>query len=79
MKIKILGTGCNSCKLLEENVRTAIRELGIDAEVIKVDDFMDIMAFHVAKTPGLVIDDEVITTGRLLSVTEVKEILTKNQ
>jgi small redox-active disulfide protein 2 len=79
MQIKILGTGCTRCKLLEINVITAVEELGLEAEVKKVEDIMDIMAYQIPNTPGLVIDDEVITAGRILSVSQIKEILIKEQ
>lgn len=53
MVIKVLGSGCANCKRLEENVKTAVKELGIDATIEKVSDFKDILAYGVMKTPVL--------------------------
>lgn len=71
MVIKILGTGCPSCKTLEENVRKAVDEAGIAAEVIKVTDLNDIMNYGVMFTPALVIDEEVKSFGKVLSSDEI--------
>ena len=79
MKIKILGTGCPNCKILERNVREAVSELDIDADISKVEDIVEIMKYYIAKTPGLVIDEKVVSWGKLLSVKEVKELLIKSE
>lgn len=78
MNIKILGPGCAKCQTLDKNVREAVSELGIPAEITKVEDIMEIMGYNVITTPGLVIDEKVVSSGRLLSVKQLKEILTKN-
>jgi len=78
MNIKILGTGCSKCQTLDKNVREAVNELELEAEISKVEDIMEIMGYHVINTPGLVIDEKVVSAGRLLSVKQLKEILTKN-
>ncbi len=65
MKIKILGTGCAKCKQLEALARDAVAELKIDAEIIKVSDLKDIMAYPITMTPALVIDDKVVFSGRV--------------
>jgi small redox-active disulfide protein 2 len=75
MKIQILGTGCPKCKTLEENARAAVEQLGVDVELEKVTDINDIMTFGVMVTPGLAIDGEVKSTGRVLSVDQIKELL----
>jgi small redox-active disulfide protein 2 len=75
MKIHILGTGCPKCKKLEENALVAARELGLDFELEKVTEINEIMKFGVMMTPGLVIDGEVKSTGKLLSVEEVRNLL----
>lgn len=76
MEIKILGTGCSKCTKLEENVRAAVSELGIDAKVEKVEDLVQIMRYGVMSTPGLVIDDAVKSVGKVLSVEDIRKLLT---
>jgi small redox-active disulfide protein 2 len=75
MIIKVLGTGCSKCDKLVENVRKAIKESGVRAEVIKVEDFKEIMSYKVMSTPALVVDDVVKIKGRVASVAEIKAIL----
>lgn len=75
MIIKVLGTGCSKCKKQMENVKTAIEESGTEAEVIKVEDFKEIMGYKVMSTPALVIDDVVKIKGRVASVAEIKAML----
>lgn len=77
MEIKVLGTGCPKCKSLEKATRDAVSELGIDASVTKEEDIMKIMGYGVMRTPGLVVNEKVVASGRLLSVNEIKEILTE--
>jgi len=79
MEIKVLGTGCAKCKSLEKLTNEAIAELGITAEVEKVEDILKIMQFGVMSTPALVIDKKVMFSGRLPSAAELKEIILKNQ
>jgi len=73
--IKILGTGCPKCKTLEQSVRRVVAENQIDAEITKVEDIMDIMNYGVMRTPGLVVDDKVVVSGRLPSAEEIKNFL----
>lgn len=75
LKIEVLGPGCPRCRTLEENVRAAVRELGVDAEIAKVSDIAEIAVRGVLMTPGLAIDGQNVATGRLLSVNQVKKIL----
>lgn len=75
MTIKVLGMGCAKCTKLEENVKAAIVETGVEAQVEKVEDISKIMAYGVMSTPGLVVDERVVSKGKLLSVEEVKKIL----
>jgi small redox-active disulfide protein 2 len=77
MKIQVFGPGCSKCVKLAENVKTAIRELGIDADVEKVSDMLKIMEQGVMLTPGLVIDGKTESSGKALSVEQVKELLGK--
>jgi len=78
MLIKILGTGCAKCKKLEENTRTAIAALGMEASLEKVTDLDRIMDYGVMITPALVIDEKVVASGKLLTVDEIKELLKAN-
>lgn len=75
MKIEILGTGCTKCKVLEEVVKKAVAKAGGFHQVVKVDDIMEIMNYNVVSTPGLVIDGEVKSTGKVLSVDEVVKMI----
>lgn len=77
MEIKVLGTGCASCKALYETVKQAVAELGIEATVIKEEDLMQIMNYNVMSMPGLVINEKVVSAGKKLSVADVKVLLTK--
>lgn len=77
MEIIVLGTGCAGCKALHETVKQAVAELGIAAEVVKEEDIMNIISYHVMKLPGLVVDGKVVSAGRKLSLPEVKELLTR--
>ncbi|MEK8210349.1 thioredoxin family protein [Paenibacillus sp. FSL L8-0696] len=75
MIIKILGTGCTNCKKLEAHAREALKELGIDATVEKVEDIQGIMAYGVMNTPALVVDEQIKVTGRVPSVNDIKQYL----
>ena len=75
MEIKILGTGCANCKNLETATRKAVEELGVEATVVKEEDIMKIMGYGIMRTPGLVIDEKVVLSGRVPSVSEIKEII----
>ncbi len=78
VKIEILGTGCSKCTVLERNVRQAVEELGMNAEIRKVEDVMDIVSYGVMATPALVIDGNVASAGRLLNPEEIKAVLQKS-
>ena len=69
--IKILGPGCANCRKLEEMARQAVAGLGLEAAVEKVSDVEVLMAYDVYSTPGLVIDDQVVCSGRIPSSTEL--------
>lgn len=75
MDIKILGSGCTNCKNLEINTRTALDQLGLTVEIDKVTDPGEIVAWGVMSTPALVIDDEVVLSGRVPSPDQIKELL----
>ena len=76
MIIKILGPGCNNCKNLERATREALDQLGLDATVEKVDDYPAIMGYGIMATPGLVVDDKVLVSGRVPKPAEIKQLLT---
>lgn len=71
LNIKVLGSGCPNCKKLEAVAREAVEQLGIEAEIIKVTDYKDIMTYDILSTPGLVINEQVASYGRIPSVAEV--------
>lgn len=75
MVIKILGPGCANCQKLEALAKRVVDELGIDADIVKVSDYPEIMAFGIMSTPGLVVDEEVKLAGRVPSYDEVKRVL----
>ena len=75
MKIQILGTGCPKCKTLFANAEEAVKALGIEAQIEKVEKITDIMAFGVMSTPALAVDGEVKSAGKVLDVEEVKRLL----
>lgn len=75
MKIKILGGGCANCKKLEENTVLAVKELNLEADIEEVKDIETIIDYGVMKTPALVIDEKVKSSGRVLGVEEIKKIL----
>lgn len=75
MEIKILGTGCDKCKKLEANAKEAIRELGIEASIEKIEDLVQIMKYGVMSTPGFVINDKVKAVGKVLKVEEIKKLM----
>ena len=71
LTVKVLGTGCPKCKKLEELARSAVAEMAIEADVQKVTDIASIMDYDVLVTPGLVINETVVSSGRLPSVAEI--------
>ncbi|WP_292384833.1 thioredoxin family protein [Methanoculleus sp. UBA430] len=75
MKVEVLGTGCARCKRLAKNVEAAIKDLGIEAELVKVDDITEIMDRGVMLTPALAVDGELKVSGRVADVKEIKELL----
>ena len=76
MEIKVLGTGCSGCKALHSTVLDVVKELGLNAEVKKVEDMTKIMEYNVMSLPALVIDGKVVAKGKL-SHEQVKQYLSK--
>lgn len=75
VNIKILGSGCANCVNLERVTREAVAELGLDAEFEKVTEYADIASYGIMRTPGLVVDDQVLLSGRVPTAAQVKELL----
>jgi small redox-active disulfide protein 2 len=73
--VKILGPGCPNCRKLEAVAREAAAGAGIDAEFVKVTDMKDIMAYDILSTPGLVIDEKLVSSGRIPTQAEVRQWL----
>jgi small redox-active disulfide protein 2 len=77
MNIKILGTGCSRCKSLEQVTRNAVAEMGIKADIVKEEDIVKIMSYGIMHTPALVVDEKVALSGRVPTLSEIKQVLTK--
>ncbi|MDP9801679.1 small redox-active disulfide protein 2 [Arcanobacterium wilhelmae] len=75
MNIKILGPGCTNCVNLEKNAKEAVEALGLEATVEKVTDYADIMSYGILSTPGLVVDEKVLVSGRVPSANEITRLL----
>ena len=79
MKIQILGTGCPKCNKTYEHAQQAVRELGVAAELEKVESIKDIMSFNVMVTPAVAIDGDVKISGKVPSVDDIKGYITDSQ
>ena len=75
MKIKVLGPGCKNCETLEQRTRQALDGLGLDAEIEKVTDYGEIAGYGVLKTPGLVVDEQVVVSGKVPSARAIADLL----
>lgn len=75
MNIKVLGPGCARCKATVEAAKKAVAELGLTADVEKIEDVETIMRYNVLATPGLVIDDALRISGRVPTVQEIKDLI----
>jgi small redox-active disulfide protein 2 len=75
MKIEVLGTGCPKCQSTEQNVRKALAELQVQAEVVKVTEINDMLARGIMWTPALVIDGKVVMQGKIPTVDQIKQLV----
>ncbi len=71
LTIKVLGSGCENCKKLEARARKVVTDLALEAEVIKVTDYAEIMKYPILATPGLVVNEKLVSAGRIPSETEI--------
>jgi small redox-active disulfide protein 2 len=76
LNIKVLGSGCANCKKLEALAHQVVDQMGIEAEIVKVTEYPDIMAYNIMSTPGLVINEKVVSSGRIPSVAEITTFVT---
>ena len=79
VRIQVLGTGCPKCKQLMENVEKAVGEMGIEAEIEKVDKIAEIVKFGIMTTPGLAIEGKVKSAGKVLSAEDIKKLLNQER
>jgi small redox-active disulfide protein 2 len=75
LTIKILGSGCANCKRVEQIVHKIVDEMLLEAEIIKVTEYPDIMKYNIMSTPGLVVNEKVVSTGRIPTPAEVTKFL----
>ncbi|RHA13381.1 thioredoxin family protein [Megasphaera sp. AM44-1BH] len=75
MKIKVLGSGCSKCEALLAVTKEAVQHLGIDAEMLDVTDFAQIARYGVMSTPALVVDEKVVSAGRVLKASQIESFL----
>ena len=77
MIIKILGSGCKNCTTLTENTKAALSELNMTADIEKITDFVQIAGYGVMTTPALVIDEKVVSSGKVLKPKEIAKLIEK--
>ncbi len=78
MNIKVLGPGCVNCTNLEQRVKEAVYQLKMDASIEKVTDYAVMMRYGMMGSPGLVINDKLVSSGKVLSVKQVIDLIHKN-
>lgn len=75
MEIKVLGSGCKNCKKLLDHVKQAVEEIGITAEIEYITDYVEIAKAGILRTPGLMINNKIVSSGRVVSQEEIKKML----
>ena len=75
LNIKVLGPGCANCVNLEKQARQAVEQLGLDATIEKVTDYTEIAGYGIMRTPGLVVDEQVLVSGRVPKAAEIAQLL----
>ena len=76
LTIKVLGSGCANCKRVEQIAHKIVDEMGIEAEIVKVTEYPEIMKYNILSTPGLVVNEKLVSTGRIPSEAEITTFLT---
>lgn len=76
LTIKVLGSGCPNCKKVEAVVRQTVSKLGLEAEIVKVTDYADMMQYNIMSTPGLVINEKLVSAGRIPDEAQVTTWIT---
>ena len=76
LTIKVLGSGCANCKRVEQIARKVVSGMALEAEIVKVTEYPDIMAYNVMSTPALVVNEKVVSSGRIPSEAEITTFLT---
>jgi small redox-active disulfide protein 2 len=71
LTIKVLGSGCANCKRLEQIARQVVNDMALEAEIIKVTEYPEIMKYNILSTPGLVVNEKVVSSGRIPTPAEV--------
>lgn len=78
VSIKVLGEGCEKCDKVNDNVKEAVEILNLDADIEKIEDLIEIVTYGVMSTPGIVINEKVVSVGKILKTDEIVELLKKN-
>jgi small redox-active disulfide protein 2 len=76
LTVKVLGSGCANCKRLAQITKKVIKTLAIEAEVVKVEDYQEIMDHGILSTPGLIVNDAIVSSGRIPSESEITTWIT---
>lgn len=77
MNIKVIGTGCDKCDQLYENTKSAIEELGLNANIEKVEDLIEMVKLGVLSSPSLMVDGKLVVSGRIVSKEKIIELISK--